>query len=83
MALLPPVENGKLLLAEDGDRKAMEQVLEWLPMIKQVHVKRLVRNEGWTLRKALEHVGVMICERKPRERKVTENDHGEQEGRED
>lgn len=71
MTFLPAVENGQLMLADD-DSKSMHAVLEMLPMIKQVHVKRLVRNEGWTLRKALEHVGVMICERAPRERKVPE-----------
>lgn len=71
MNLLPQIHEGKLLLADD-DRASLEAVLMMLPMIKQVHAKRLVRNEGWTLRKALEHVGVMICERAPKVRKVPE-----------
>ena len=84
MGMLPDITpDGRIL--KEGDDKGMEAVLGMLPMIKQVHVKRLVRNDGWTLRKALEHVGVMICERgepkavarKRKEPEVEHEDDGE------
>lgn len=77
MGLLPDITPSGNILYHD-DSKGMEAVLEMLSMIKQVHVKRLVRNEGWTLRKALEHVGVMICERQAKPRKLPEEKEQEE-----
>ena len=78
MSLLPPVEKGKLLVVEEGDSKGMEAIIEMLPTIKKVHVRRLIANEGYSVRKALEHVGVAICERQAKPRKVPEREEQEE-----
>ena len=70
MSFLPNVENGKLLYVDEGE--SLTQFLEMLSPLRKIQAQRLIRNEGYTVRKALERVGVMICERKPRERKVPE-----------
>ena len=67
---LPPVENGKLLYVDEGE--SLMKFLEMLSPLRKVQAERLIRNEGYTVRKALERVGVMICDRAPKPRKVPE-----------
>lgn len=64
MGILPEIHNGDLLYADDS--KGLVQFLEMLPPIKRVHAQRLMRNDGMTVRQALERVGVAFCERAPK-----------------
>lgn len=70
MSFLPPVENGKLLYIDEGE--SLLQFLEMLSPLRKIQAQRLISNEGYTVRKALEQVGVMICDRRPKARKVPE-----------
>lgn len=46
--------------ARRGDKKVLEYIYNSLPVIKRVYVDRLMRNDGKTMREALDHAGVSI-----------------------
>lgn len=64
MGLLPDIDElGKLIPEKRHDDASMRLILEMLTPMQRAKIDRRMANDKWTLEKALEEQGLLICKR--------------------